>query len=110
MKKRKLGKKAPAGYVNPHADTNLLEVPRIQRLIGQLEGVRRMVEEKRHCYEIVHQLRAVRSAIRGLEAKILEHHLEHLLDEVIAPNDQERYEIKKQDLMNLLKGKMLIST
>ena len=32
---KKPGKKAPAGYVNPHADDNLKELSRLQRTIGQ---------------------------------------------------------------------------
>ena len=102
-------KKAPPEYVNPHFESNVEDLPRLQRLVGQLEGVRKMVEEKRHCYEVIHQLRAVSSAIRGLEAKILENHIEHLLEEVLEkPNGKIAIQ-KKKDLMNVLKGKLLIS-
>jgi DNA-binding FrmR family transcriptional regulator len=101
-------KKAPAGYVNPHAHTNIEDLPRLKRLIGQLEGVRKMVEDKRHCYEVVHQLRAVASAIQGLEAKILNNHVEHLIEEVIDHPHSPQAEHKKKDLRNLLKGKLFI--
>ena len=103
-------KKAPPGYVNPHHETNKQDLPRLQRLIGQLEGVKKMIEEKRHCYEVIHQLRAVSSAIRGLEAKILDNHIEHLLEEVMEHPNGRQYETKKRDLMNVLKGKLLINS
>jgi DNA-binding FrmR family transcriptional regulator len=103
-------KKAPPGYQNPHNETNLLEIPRLSRLIGQLEGIRKMIEEGRHCYEVIHQLRAVSSAVRGMEAKILEHHIGHLIDEVIENPKSRLYDVKKKDLMNVLKGKLLISS
>lgn len=103
-------KKAPRDYVNPHNETNLNEIPQLQRLTGQLEGVKKMIKEERHCYEIIHQLRAVASAIRSLEAKILDHHIEHLLEEVIENPKGKKYEIKKEDLLNVLKGKLLILT
>ena len=103
-------KSAPPEYVNPHYESNLRDLPRLNRLMGQLEGVKTMIHEKRHCYEIIHQLRGVASAIRSLEAKILENHIEHLLEEVIEHPQGKMYELKKKDLMNVLKGKLLIST
>lgn len=36
---------------------------RINRLIGQIEGIRRMVEKKRDCGEIVQQVLAAREAL-----------------------------------------------
>lgn len=102
-------KKASPDYVNPHFESNIEDLPRLRRLVGQLEGVQKMIEEKRHCYEIIHQLRAVSSAIKGLEAKILENHIEHLLEEVIDNPRGRNAGNKKKDLMNILKGKLLIS-
>ena len=37
---------------------------RLARIEGQVRGVRRMVEEKRDCQDILQQLAAVRSAVR----------------------------------------------
>lgn len=36
---------------------------RINRLIGQIEGIRRMVEKKRDCAEIIQQVFAAREAL-----------------------------------------------
>jgi CsoR family transcriptional regulator, copper-sensing transcriptional repressor len=106
---KKPGKKAPEGYVNPHADDNLKELPRLQRTIGQLDGVKRMIEEKRHCYEVIYQLRAIQSALKAIEGNVLEHHLNHLLEEVLERPGSPRAGVKKEDLLNLLKGKLLIA-
>ncbi|RZA07535.1 MAG: metal-sensitive transcriptional regulator [Proteobacteria bacterium] len=106
---KKPSKKAPPGYVNPHADDNLEELPRLQRTIGQLDGVKRMIEERRHCYEVIYQLRAIQSALKALEGKILENHLEHLLDEVTNHAQSARYKEKREDLINVVKGKLLIA-
>ncbi len=102
-------KKASRDYVNPHFESNIADLPRLKRLTGQLDGICKMIEEKRHCYEVIHQLRAVASAIKGLEAKILENHIEHLLEEVIENPKGRNAGQKKNDLMNILKGKLLIS-
>ncbi|RYZ97439.1 MAG: metal-sensitive transcriptional regulator [Proteobacteria bacterium] len=106
---KKPSRKAPPGYVNPHADDNLEELPRLQRTIGQLDGVKRMIEERRHCYEVIYQLRAIQSALKALEGKILENHVDHLLDEVINHSQSARFKEKRDDLMNVVKGKLLIA-
>ena len=36
------------------------EIPRINRAIGQLEGIKKMIEEQRYCPDIIIQLKAVR--------------------------------------------------
>ena len=53
------------------------QIHRINRAIGQLEGVKRMIEERRYCPDILTQTRAISSAVRSLEANILKDHLEN---------------------------------
>lgn len=66
------------------------DLPRLNRISGQIAGVKKMIEEDRHCPEILIQLRAVRAAIKGLEASILERHLGHcLMDSLNAGNKDE---------------------
>lgn len=52
------------------------ELPRLNRILGQLEGVKKMIAENRYCPEILIQLKAVRSAIRAVEGNILNRHLQ----------------------------------
>lgn len=52
------------------------ELPRLNRILGQLEGVRKMIAENRYCPEILIQLKAIRSAIRAVESNILNRHLQ----------------------------------
>lgn len=82
---------------------HISDLPRVNRIAGQVTGVKKMIEEHRHCPEILTQLRAIRSAIKGLEASILERHLGHcLLHSMEAGNEAE---IKKQieDLKDVFK-------
>ncbi len=44
---------------------------RINRIIGQLKGVQKMVKEKRECYEILQQVTAIKKAIDGLSKEIV---------------------------------------
>ena len=48
------------------------EIPRLNRAIGQLEGIKKMIEEQRYCPDIIVQLKAVRSAIKHVESNIEE--------------------------------------
>lgn len=44
---------------------------RINRMIGQLKGIQRMVETNRDCGEVIQQISAVKKAIDGLSKEIL---------------------------------------
>ena len=44
---------------------------RINRIMGQLKGVEKMIVEKKYCMDILQQTRAVSSAIKSLENNIL---------------------------------------
>jgi DNA-binding FrmR family transcriptional regulator len=48
---------------------------RINRIEGQVRGLRRMVEEDRDCFDILKQIAAAGGAIKGLGRVILESHL-----------------------------------
>ena len=44
---------------------------RINRIIGQLRGIQRMVETKRDCHEVLQQISAVKKAIDGLSKELV---------------------------------------
>jgi len=44
---------------------------RINRLIGQLRGIERMVGNERECSEVLQQISAVKKAIDGLSTEIV---------------------------------------
>lgn len=44
----------------------------INNIIGQLEGVSRMVEEGQDCFSVLNQMKASRSALRSLMNKYIE--------------------------------------
>ena len=50
---------------------NLRIKTRINRIIGQLKGIERMVAEGRDCEEVLHQIAAVKRAIDGLTKVVL---------------------------------------
>lgn len=44
---------------------------RIARIEGQLKGVRRMVEEKQDCLQVITQIQAIREAVAMLGVELL---------------------------------------
>ena len=51
-------------------------VSRVKRIAGQIEGVERMLADKRYCVDILNQISAVRSALDALGIELLTRHLE----------------------------------
>ncbi len=79
------------------------DMPRVNRVIGQMSGIKKMIEEDRHCPEILIQLRAIRSAIKGLEASILERHLNHCVAEGLSGGSDAEIKEKIDELKELFK-------
>ncbi len=44
---------------------------RINRIVGQLKGVQKMVHEKRECGDVLQQVSAIKKAIDGLSKEIV---------------------------------------
>lgn len=59
---------------------------RIRRLQGQLEGLRRAIDEDKDCGEVLHTLAAFRGAINSLMMEVLEGHIRH---HVMGPGDED---------------------
>lgn len=49
---------------------------RLNRIAGQVNGIKKMVEEDRYCVDVLHQIAAVRSALDQLGVQMLTGHLE----------------------------------
>lgn len=64
------------------------EIKRLNRIAGQIEGVKKMVGEDRYCPEILSQLRAVRSAVKSIETEILRRHLSSCVTSAMQSGDK----------------------
>lgn len=60
---------------------------RINRTIGQLGGIRSMVEEDRYCGDVLTQLAAVESAVKAISRMVMKDHLETCVVERIQDGD-----------------------
>lgn len=50
-------------------------LPRLNRIAGQISGVKKMIEEHRATPDIIIQLKAIRSAVRAVETNMMKKHL-----------------------------------
>lgn len=55
-------------------------VKRLNRIEGQVKGIKNMVVEDRECMEILNQLRSVSSALKGVWEIMAAKHIEHCLE------------------------------
>lgn len=60
----------------PMAMEHVDEIPRLKRIKGQVDGIERMINEKRYCVEILQQIKAAKSAMQAVENSVLRTHLE----------------------------------
>lgn len=64
-------------------DTKKILRPRIKKVIGQVEGVEKMIEGERYCIDIINQVNAVRRALEQVALIIMKRHMESCLTEAI---------------------------
>lgn len=62
---------------------------RINRIVGQLNGVKRMIDEDRYCDDVLTQLAAVGKATRSLAALVFEEHMHTCLVEHVQRGELE---------------------
>ena len=101
MAKKKDKKKSD--YLSPEYPYHGEELGRINRAIGQLEGVKRMIEDKRYCPDILTLLRGSRAAIKSVEANILETHLNSCVKNAFKSDDSKDKKRKIQELKEIFK-------
>lgn len=63
---------------------------RVRRIRGQVEAIDRLIESGHECDEVLQQIAALRGAVNGLMAHVLEGHIrEHVIDHAREPTKAE---------------------
>lgn len=75
---------------------------RLSRIEGQVRGVARMIAEDRYCIDVLHQVEAVKAALKKLEDEILRDHIEHCVEHAIASGDRKDQRRKVAELVEVL--------
>lgn len=72
---------------------------RLQRLEGQVRGVRRMLKEERDCQDLLTQLAAIRGAAHNIALLLMEN---YALECVHNPDEKEASDAKISKMVNML--------
>lgn len=75
---------------------------RLNRMIGQLNGIKSMIEDNRYCGDILTQIAAVESALQNFGYIILQNHMETCVVEELNKGNMEIL-AEVMDLMKKLK-------
>lgn len=87
----------------PHTTSHEENLTRISRIEGQVRGVRRMIEERAYCIDIITQIQAAQSALGAVARKILEKHLDTCVSDALQGGSKADTDEKLRELMRVLK-------
>jgi DNA-binding FrmR family transcriptional regulator len=88
---------APRVYPS-HAE----QLGRLAKIEGQIKGIRRMIEERRYCMDILPQIKAVHGALRQVELGVLETHVNHCVQEAVQSRDPASIRAKIDEVVRVL--------
>ena len=80
--------------------TNL--VTRLNRVAGQINGIRRMIDEDRYCVDILTQTAATTAAIRTIEGIIMKNHLNTCVADAMRSKNVEDQREKVDEVMTVI--------
>ena len=60
------------------------QLPRLRRVEGQVRGLQQMIEDRRDCLEISHQINAAIAALRRVQGDMLRDHLTALAESAMS--------------------------
>jgi DNA-binding FrmR family transcriptional regulator len=73
------------------AETKQQALGRLRRIVGQIQGVQRMVEEEKYCVDILLQISAVQGALEQVSKILMTRHIESCVqDSLRAGSERER--------------------
>ena len=63
---------------------------RLNKIIGQVQAINRMVDEDVPCEDILSQINAAKSALHGVGKVVLEGHIQHCVKDGLTHGDAEK--------------------
>ena len=87
----------------PHKTSHEENLARVSRIEGQVRGVRRMIEEREYCIDIITQIQAAQSALGAVARRILGKHLDTCVSEALRGGSKADTDEKLMELMRVVK-------
>lgn len=76
---------------------------RINRIEGQVRGIGNMIDEEKYCIDILTQMKAIRSAIKSLESKVLEEHLRNCVRDAVKSGNKNSSNAAIEEILKIIK-------
>jgi DNA-binding FrmR family transcriptional regulator len=83
-------------------DVEKQAVSRLEKVMGQVRGIEKMLEDRRYCVDVLTQIDAARAALAGVGKIILRNHIETCVATALASGKEEEREEKIAELMSIL--------
>ena len=75
---------------------------RLKKILGQVGGVHRMVEQDRYCVDVLLQIAAARAALERVGQIVLRSHVETCVTSAVASKNEREIRTKLDELMEVL--------
>ncbi len=63
-------------------------IDRLNRIEGQIRGIKKMIENETYCDDVINQIEASRSALKSIEMILLESHITTCVVDQIKEGDE----------------------
>lgn len=83
-------------------DTKAEVIRRLNRVEGQVRGLKQMVEDERYCVDVLTQIASVHEALRGVGKVITRSHLATCVTEGLRDGDDETSERLRTELLDMM--------
>ena len=90
-------------HSHKHGADHKGQLTRVNKIEGQVRGIKKMIENEKYCVDILTQIKAARSALKSLELSVLEGHLNHCLLSAIEADSKKDALDKVDEILDLLK-------
>jgi len=78
------------------------QLVRLNRIEGQIRGIKKMINEERYCIDILTQIRSVTNALAKVRDNIFKGHLESCVRDSLSGDDSLDKEAKVDEILELL--------
>ena len=79
------------------------KIKRLNRIAGQLQGIIKMIENKKYCVDILQQTRAITAAIKSVEQLILKDHMDSCVSSAMKSKSKKDQNKKIDEVLKLIK-------
>lgn len=76
---------------------------RLNRIEGQVRGVKRMIDEDVYCDEVLNVIASIQSALSGVGTLLLENHMKSCVVDQLRDNDPEIMDELMQTIRRMMK-------